>query len=95
MTRTCPNCSARSIPVADLLFGAYQCPMCRLNVRVNRLFSVLFSFVIVVVTVGTSIMVLTMFGIYAVILWFAFPMGAIAYLKARFCPLVAEQPRTG
>ena len=38
-------------------------------------------------------MVLTLFGVYAVILWFAFPIGAIGYLKARFCPLVAEQPR--
>lgn len=48
---------------------------------------------IIAVTIGTSVMVLTLFGIYAVILWFAFPIGAIGYLKARFCPLVAEQPR--
>ena len=57
--------------------------------RVNKLASALFTFAIVVVTVGTSLAVLSMFGIYAVILWFAFPIGAIGYLKARFCPLVA------
>lgn len=61
--------------------------------RVNRLAAALFTLVMIVVTVGTSVMVLSLFNIYAVILWFAFPIGAIGYLKARFCPLVAEQPR--
>ena len=92
LTRTCPNCSANSIPVSELLFGSCQCPTCRFDVRVNRFASALFTLAIIVVTVGTSLMVLTLFGIYAVILWFAFPIGAIGYLKARFCPLVAEQP---
>ena len=95
MQRKCPNCSADSIPVRELLFGLYQCPMCRCYVRVNRLVSALFTLAIIVVTVGTSIMVLTLFGIYAVIVWFVFPVGAIGYLKARFCPLVAEPPQPG
>lgn len=91
MNRNCPNCSANSIPVSELLFRSYQCPMCRFDVRVNRFASALFTLAIIVVTIGTSVMVLALFGIYAVILWFAFPIGAIGYLKARFCPLVAEQ----
>ena len=47
----------------------------------------LFSILIVVVTVVTSYMVLSLYGIYAVIVWFIFPIGAIGYLRARFCPL--------
>jgi hypothetical protein len=34
-------------------------------------------------------MVLSLFGIYAVIVWFVFPVGAIGWLRARFCPLTA------
>ena len=61
----------------------------------NRFASLLFSLVIIVVTVGTSVAVFTMFGVYAVILWFAFPIGAIGFIKARFCPLtvVADHSR--
>ena len=88
MQRICPNCSVRAIPVSELLFGVCHC---RLDVRVNRLASILFSLVIVVVTVATSLMVLSLFGVYAVILWFAFPIGAIGYLKARYCPLTVLQ----
>ena len=53
----------------------------------NRFISLLFSILIVVVTVVTSYMVLSLFGIYAVIVWFIFPVGAIGYLRARFSPL--------
>ena len=58
--------------------------------RVNPMISALFSVAIIAVTVATSVMVLSMFGVYAVILWFAFPIGAIGYLKARFCPLAVR-----
>ena len=77
--------------MTELLFGSYPCPMCRFEVRVNRFASALFTLVMIAVTIGTSLMVLALFNIYAVILWFAFPIGAIGYLKARFCPLVAVQ----
>ena len=89
MNRNCPNCSAASIPVSELLLGACRCPACRTGVRVNRFWSILFSILIVVVTVASSLMVLSLFGIYAVIVWFVFPVGAIGYLRARFCPLTA------
>ena len=87
MHRICPNCSVKTIATADLIFGDCRCPACGTRVRVNRFASLLFSLVIIVVTVGSSVAVFTMFGIYAVILWFAFPIGAIGYIKARFCPL--------
>ena len=92
LKRICPNCSTRSLAVADLLFGVCRCPSCKAKVRVNRFASALFSLAIIIVTVATSLMVLSMFGVYAVILWFAFPIGAIGFLKARFCPLTAIGP---
>ncbi|MDH3989455.1 MAG: hypothetical protein OEV34_10020 [Gammaproteobacteria bacterium] len=32
-------------------------------------------------------MVVLQMGIYAALLWFTFPIGALSYLKARFGPL--------
>jgi hypothetical protein len=91
MQRICPNCSVRAIPVAELLFGVCRCPNCQVDVRVNRFASLLFSLVIIAVTIATSLMVLSLFGVYAVILWFAFPIGAIGYLKTRYCPLTVVE----
>ena len=87
MQRICPNCSTRGVPTAGLLLGESQCQNCQRLVRVNRAASFLFSMLTVAVTVITSYMVLSMYGVYAVIIWFAFPIGAIGYIKARFCPL--------
>ena len=95
MQRSCPNCSAPAIPVSELLFRECRCPNCKAGIRVNRLASAFFTLAIIIVTVGTSLAVLSLFGIYAVILWFAFPIGAIGYLKARFCPLVAIDTQPG
>ena len=91
MKRNCPNCSAPTIEVAKLLVGEIVCANCRSTVGVNRFASLLFSALIVVVTVVTSIMVLAMFGIYAVVVWFIFPIGAISFLRARYSPLEARQ----
>lgn len=87
MMRTCPNCSSASISTTDLLVGSVRCSACSARVGMNRFISLLFSILIVVVTVVTSYMVLSLFGIYAVIVWFIFPVGAIGYLRARFSPL--------
>jgi uncharacterized protein (DUF983 family) len=87
MNRTCPNCSAASISTRDLLVTTVRCSVCAAHIGLNRFVSLLFSILIVVVTVVTSYMVLSLFGIYAVIVWFIFPVGAIGYLRARFCPL--------
>ena len=91
MRRSCPNCSAETIATRDLLLGDCVCRNCKSRIGVNRAASMQFSLIIVLVTVATSIMVFSLFGIYAVIVWFIFPIGAIGYLKARFCPLVAKQ----
>lgn len=87
MLRTCPNCSIASISTTDLLVGSVRCPACSARIGMNRFIALLFSILIVVVTVATSYMVLSLFGIYAVIVWFVFPVGAIGYLRARFSPL--------
>ena len=87
MQRICPNCSQRSIPVSGLLVGPCRCVACGVTVRVNRFLSFLFSILILVVTLVTSYMVMSLYGIYAVIIWFVFPIGAIGYVRARFCPL--------
>jgi uncharacterized protein (DUF983 family) len=87
MLRTCPNCSSASISTTDLLVGSARCPACAARIGMNRFVSFLFSVLIVAVTVTTSYMVLSLYGIYAVIVWFVFPVGAIGYLRARFSPL--------
>ena len=87
MLRNCPNCSSASISTTDLLVGSVRCPACAARIGMNRFISLLFSILIVIVTAVTSYMVLSLYGIYAVIVWFVFPVGAIGYLRARFSPL--------
>ena len=95
MQRACPNCSHNSIPVSGLLVGPCRCAACGVTVRVNRAASFLFSILILVVTLVTSYMVLSLFGIYAVVVWFIFPIGAIGYLRARYCPLTVMPKPVG
>jgi hypothetical protein len=47
------------------------------------------------VTSLSTIAVLAQFGIYAALLWFPFPVGALGYLKARFSPLEVKVARPG
>jgi hypothetical protein len=47
------------------------------------------------VTSLSTIAVLAQFGIYAALLWFPFPVGALGYLKARFLPLEVRVARPG
>lgn len=54
-------------------------------------FGITFFVVIFAITLVSTIAVLAQFGIYAAVLWFPFPIGAIGYLKARFSPLKARQ----
>lgn len=85
--RTCPACSQPSIPVSDLLVSNARCVNCGSTVGVHWLFGSIFYVIIFIVASVTTIMVLAQFGIFAAILWFSFPVGAIGYLKARFSPL--------
>ncbi len=95
MQRACPNCSHQGISVSGLLVGLFRCPACGVTVRLNRAVSFMFSILILVVTLVTSYMVLSLFGIYAVVVWFIFPIGAIGYLRARFCPLTVAPKEQG
>jgi hypothetical protein len=53
-----------------------------------------FSLVIFVVTLISTLAVFSQMGFYAAILWFSFPIGSLTYVKVRFCPLEAKQPRS-
>ena len=93
--RTCPNCSQPAIAVSRLLMSDAECPNCRALVGPHWLFGTVFYIIIFAVTLGTTIAVLSQFGIYAAVLWFSFPIGAIGYLKARFSPLVTKHANLG
>ncbi len=64
-------------------------------VGVHWLFGGFFYVIIFIVAAVTTIIVLSQFGIFAAILWFSFPVGAIGFLKARFSPLVVKPPEPG
>jgi hypothetical protein len=89
--RICPACSEKSIPISELLLSHATCPNCKNLVGPHWFFGSAFYAIILLVTVVSTIIVLAQFGIYAAILWFSFPIGAIGYLKARFSPLVTKQ----
>lgn len=89
--RTCPSCSERSIPISSMLTSNAHCPNCNSLVGPHWLFGSGFYAIIFLVTFTTTAIVLSQFGIYAAILWFSFPIGAIGYLKAKFSPLEAKQ----
>lgn len=47
----------------------------------------MFNFLILMVAIATTAMVFLQAGLYAAIVWLPFPVGALSYLKARFCRL--------
>ena len=85
--RICPACSQTSIEVSELLVSDTTCPNCGATIGVHWLFGGFFYALIFVVAGVSTLLVLASFGIFAAILWFSFPIGAIGYLKARFSPL--------
>jgi uncharacterized protein (DUF983 family) len=91
LNRDCPNCSENTISVSGLIVSNFGCPNCRAIVGVRWLYKAGFFLVMFVVTVLTSIAVLAQQGVYAALLWLPFPIAAIGYLKARFCPLETKQ----
>ena len=87
MNRICPNCDNNTIPVQDVLFSDYPCPHCKRMIGVHGIASFAFAVLIFLVTLVTTFVVLLQFDIYAAILWFSLPIGALSYVKARYCPL--------
>ncbi len=90
MKRSCPNCSSPSIRTKDLLFGDCRCPGCLRVVGIHRVAAAISSFVIFTVAIVTTLIVFIELDLYAALLWFTLPVGALSYLKARFLPLVTR-----
>lgn len=92
MNRTCPNCSRKSIPVASLMLSRANCPTCGTLIGVRRYYAALFFVITFAVTATSRIAILAQQGLYAALLWLPLPIGALGYIKARFCP---QQVRSG
>lgn len=94
MNRVCPNCASQAIPVKTLLFRDVRCPVCADLIGVHRAAAILSSIVIFIVAVATTLLVFLEQGLYAALLWITLPVGALGYLKARFCPLQTKPSST-
>ena len=93
--RVCPNCSERTVPIKRLLFANYICRECGAVIRAHWLYGMFFYFLTFTVTLFSTLAILANQGLYAAILMFPLPIGAIAYLRARYCPLEAKPPSGG
>jgi uncharacterized protein (DUF983 family) len=87
MNRKCPNCSRTTIPVSALLAASVRCSDCDETIAVRRAFRGLFALLTVVIAVPLTLIIVLQQGIYAALLLVTLPVGALAYVKARFCPL--------
>jgi len=84
------------VPVASVLFARYRCPNCKSLVGISTVPAAIVNALILIATVITTGMVFLQSGLYAAIVWLPFPVGALSYLKARFCSLqVYAQGRDG
>ena len=93
MNRKCPNCSEDTIPISELLVSSFDCSSCGKFIGVHWLFRAAFFIVILLITVPTVIAIFVQQGVYAALLWAPFPIGALGYVKARFCPLEEKRRR--
>ncbi len=87
MNRQCPNCSTRSIPVKDVLFADGYCVRCHEQVGIHGVVAAISSFVILIITLTSTLAVFFQLGPWAALVWFTAPIGALSFLKARFGPL--------
>lgn len=81
--------------IKDILFGNCQCSKCKHIVGVHWIVAAFFSVLIFLVTVSTTFMVFVQMGVYAALLWFTLPIGALSYLKARFGALETKADPNG
>lgn len=89
--RRCPDCSRATLPVKALLFDDARCARCGSVIGIHRLAATGFSIIIFIATVSTTVMVFAQMGLYAALLWFSCPIGALGYAKARLSPLEAKR----
>ncbi len=87
MNRVCPNCASHSVSTKDLLFGNCRCASCHCIVGVRRLAAALANAVIFTVAIVSTLIVFIVLDLYAALIWFTLPVGALSYVKIRFCPL--------
>jgi len=65
-------------------------------VGISRVPAAIVNALILIAAIITTGMVFLQAGLYAAIVWLPFPVGALSYLKARFCRLqVYAQGRDG
>ena len=93
LNRKCPNCSSESISVTGLILSDVVCTNCGQLVGVHWVFRSVFFVIILVATILTAVVVLIDQGLYAALLMISVPIGAIGFIKARFCPLVLKRPK--
>ena len=93
MLRECPKCAAKSVKVSDLLFGDSMCSRCGAIVGGHRVALWVANLIIGIASLVTTLMVLVQSGLYAALIWFPFPVGALSYMKARFSPLQVRSVR--
>lgn len=93
LNRQCPKCARESIPVSGLIVSSCECLECRAIVGVHWLYTSVFFVLILLVAVPSALAVLVQQGVYAAMLWAPFPIGALGYIKARFCPLDVKRRR--
>ena len=87
INRVCPNCSRKRIPVSSLILSRAYCPVCGTLIGVKRAYAVMFFVVTFGVTATSFIAILAQQGFYAALIWLPLPVGALGYIKARYCPL--------
>lgn len=73
--------------MSGLLVSGFECPECRELIDVHYVYRSVFFVVILLITVPSVLAVLIQQGVYAALLWAPFPIGALGFVKARFCPL--------
>lgn len=95
MKRKCPGCLQRSVPVSRLILSDVLCPNCGQLVGVRWLFKAIFFLLILVATLVVGLVVLVDQGLYAALLMISLPIGAIGFIKARYCPLVVKKQEPG
>ena len=95
MNRKCPNCSHESVSISGLIVSDVVCANCGQLVGVHWLYRSLFFAVILITAAVTVLVVLVEQGLYAALLMISVPIGALGYIKARFCPLVAKRRKSG
>jgi uncharacterized protein (DUF983 family) len=92
MYKSCPSCSDGSIAVTAVMFSDVECTSCGSRIGIHWAAAAFFSTIIFVITVLSTFVMYLQFDLFAAIVWFSFPIGALGYVKARFSPLQIKDP---